>query len=63
MDQKQLITHFGGTQKLTADALGFRQGTISKWRNGIPYPQQCVIEKLTNGVLKAERQLLNVKAK
>lgn len=57
MTYKQLVKHFG-SQAAAARALGLKPPSVSVWQHkGVPLPRQAQYELLTDGALKAERQL------
>lgn len=55
MTREQIIKHFGSI-KNAAESLGYTRFAIWKWRKGIPLRTQLVIEKITDGALKAARK-------
>ena len=61
MTTSDVIRHYG-TQQKVADALGIRQGSVSGWGEYPPALRQLQLQRLTNGRLKAEPGILNVKA-
>ena len=53
---KRLVAYFGGTETLTADAVGVRQPTVNAWlngRHGISAITALKIERMTGGKFKA----------
>lgn len=54
MKTDDAIEAFGGTQVLTAKALGITQGSVSLWGEYPPPLRQLQIEALTGGRLRAE---------
>lgn len=53
MTKTDVIRHFGSQSEL-ARVLGITQPSISLWDERIPPWRQFQIEKLTNGLLKAD---------
>lgn len=51
MKKVDVITYFG-TQEKVAQALGIRQGCVSRWGETIPHLRAYQIEDLTKGALK-----------
>ena len=61
MNKKDAITYFGTQAKLGA-ALGLTQHTVSGWGEYPPPLRQLQIEKASRGALKAELNILKVRA-
>lgn len=58
MNIKQLKYHFDGMSK-AAEAIGVSRMTLYVWqKRGIPEEQQIRIQRLTNGELKADEEIL-----
>lgn len=58
----QIIQHFGN-QTAAARALGLTQGAVHQWKGKrIPPFRQLQIQRLTKGKLKAEENVLGLKA-
>ena len=59
MNYRQLIKHFGSQQR-AADAIGVTQATVSRWncKRGIPPYKQLIIERITNGELASDPDVL-----
>lgn len=57
MTLSQAINHFH-TQSRVAEVLGLSRARITffKQNGGLPFNKQCVLEKKTNGKLKARRE-------
>lgn len=53
MTKTEAINYFNGTSKL-AKTIGISYEAVRQWPEKIPYLRQLHIEKLTNGVLKAD---------
>ncbi|MDD9154980.1 Cro/CI family transcriptional regulator [Aliivibrio sp. S4TY2] len=53
MKKKDVIEHFGGVGK-AAVALGILQSAVSQWGENVPQRRAFEIERITNGVLKAD---------
>ena len=53
----QALQHYK-TQRAIADALGVSRARVTQWKTegGFSYPQQCVLEKDSGGVLIAKRE-------
>jgi len=62
MKTQDALSHFGGNTELTA-LLKLSTGAISQWGECPPPLRQLQIEKLSGGVLKAEKDILPTKAK
>lgn len=60
MTTDQAIKHYGSQTKL-ADALGIKQGSVSGWKEHPPALRQIQLQRLTNGRLKVEPGLLDVR--
>lgn len=60
MTTDEAIKHYGSQKKL-ADALGIKQGSVGGWREFPPTIRQIQLQRITNGRLKAEPGLLDVK--
>lgn len=58
MTKDEAITHFGGVVAL-ADALGINRQAIYQW-DEVPDKQQLRLEKMTNGALKANPDIVAV---
>ncbi len=52
MLKKNVINFFGGVTA-TAKALGISKSTVSIWKPEIPWKYALLIEKITQGTLKA----------
>lgn len=52
MLKKDVINFFGGVTA-TAKALGISKSTVSIWKPEIPWKYALLIEKITQGTLKA----------
>lgn len=57
MTRQQVINYFGGSITQACDFLGYSRHTIYRWRKGIPLRAQIVIEKMTDGGLKAQKRI------
>ena len=57
MKPQDVIEHFGGQQKMVAQALGITIGAVSQWVTGgrVPMGRQWQIEAITRGKLRADR--------
>lgn len=53
MKTKEAISHFG-TAIALAKSLGISKQSVSKWGEDVPQRRAFEIERITNGVLKAE---------
>ena len=53
MKKKDVIEYFGGVGK-TAIVLGVLQSAVSQWGENVPQRRAFEIERITNGVLKAD---------
>ena len=53
MEKSEAIAHFGSVIKL-AQALHMTPQGVYQWRRGVPLHHQFVLERLTNGALKAK---------
>lgn len=56
MTPEQVINHFGGTVKKTAESLNLSQMAIYKWLKAgkVPDDRQARLQIRTGGILKAE---------
>jgi len=54
----EVLSYFGHRQSKVAEALGLHRQAVQLWwkTKKIPYDKQCVIQVLTNGVLKASKE-------
>lgn len=52
MLKSDVIKYFQGTTK-TAKSLGISKSTVSLWKDTVPWKYALLIEKITNGDLKA----------
>ncbi len=59
MTYEQVINHYGNGIN-AAKALGIHSSSIYQWgsKGRVPFDTQYRIEVLTNGILKADRQLV-----
>ena len=57
MTKEQAVRYFG-TQKALADALDITQPSVAEWGEYPPELQQLRLHRLTNGELRAEREVL-----
>lgn len=59
MTTDDAISHFKSGAAL-ARALGIHRSAIGQWGESPPIDRQCQIEVITNGTLKADRELLRI---
>ena len=55
MTYEDVIKYFGSAAE-AARKIGVKPPSVSEWRHGIPVLRQLHIERVTNGVLKADQQ-------
>ncbi len=59
----QELIDFYGTQAKAAEALGLKQPSVAGWqKEGVPAPRQAQYELLTDGRLKADRPIAEVRS-
>lgn len=61
MTTAEAVKHYG-TQTKLAEALGIKQGSVAGWGEHPPALRQLQLQRITNGKLKAERGILDVRA-
>lgn len=60
MTHQDLCDYYGSAAE-AARKLGKSRGTLTYWKNnGIPFPTQCVIERITKKKLRAEEEQARV---
>lgn len=62
MTTQEAVQHYGSQTKL-ATALGIKQSSVSGWGEHPPAIRQIQLQRLTNGRLKVEQGLLDVKSR
>ncbi len=64
MTLDELIDYYGSGRK-ACEALGVVPQNYTRWKreNKIPYVQQMRLEKITEGVLRAESDIINFNSK
>ncbi|HDU8430977.1 Cro/CI family transcriptional regulator [Morganella morganii] len=60
MQKSDVIKFFNGTTK-TALALGISKSTVSLWKSEVPWKYALLIEKVTQGKLKANISIGDLK--